>query len=292
MIAASSVTAQDPDRIKKIFHVESLNSAGVYALDLFVMGIPVTVTVDDYLLFRNYTTNGLRYAQLGPDYSLWMPILEKAAAKLYGNYEVMVGGWMGPAIQMLTGAPYFDFSNYNMGVDELWNFIDNQLKRGFMVTCASHTGSGYDTDTNHIGVPNRHAFTVNGTVELSNGEKLIQIRNPWGSEKYSGPWSDYDWNWTEEYKQEAGQVIADDGLWWIDAKNYHESFSKTSVNIDTTYMHQSYYALFDLERDSYEKDTLVVTSAVSQTVYMSAYLYDAQHSGNGECRTGLEYNTA
>ena len=52
MIAASSVTAQDPDRIKKIFHVESLNSAGVYALDLFVMGIPVTVTVDDYLLFR------------------------------------------------------------------------------------------------------------------------------------------------------------------------------------------------------------------------------------------------
>ena len=51
MIAASSVTAQNPDRIKEIFHIESLNSAGVYSLDLFIMGIPVTVTIDDYLPF-------------------------------------------------------------------------------------------------------------------------------------------------------------------------------------------------------------------------------------------------
>ena len=51
MIAASSVTAQNPDRIKEIFHIESLNSAGIYALDLFIMGIPVTVTIDDYLPF-------------------------------------------------------------------------------------------------------------------------------------------------------------------------------------------------------------------------------------------------
>ena len=97
MIAASSVTAQNPDRIKEIFHIESLNSAGVYSLDLFIMGIPVTVTIDDYLPFWK-NTNALLYAQVGPDHSLWMPILEKAAAKLYGNYEVMVGGWMGPAI--------------------------------------------------------------------------------------------------------------------------------------------------------------------------------------------------
>lgn len=97
MIAASSVTAQNPDRIKEIFQIESLNSAGVYAVDLFIMGIPVTVTIDDYLPFWKHT-NDLLYAQVGPDHSLWMPILEKAAAKLYGNYEVMVGGWMGPAI--------------------------------------------------------------------------------------------------------------------------------------------------------------------------------------------------
>ena len=119
MIAASSVTAQDPDRIKDIFLIEKLNSAGVYSLRLFIMGIPVTVTVDDYLPFWS-GTNSLLYGKVGPDGSLWMPILEKAAAKLFGNYEVMVGGWMGPAIQMLTGAPNFDVSNSDMSVDETW----------------------------------------------------------------------------------------------------------------------------------------------------------------------------
>ena len=97
MIAASSVTAQDPERIKEVFLIENLNTAGVYAVKLYMMGIPVTVVVDDYLPFWLDSEN-LIYGNKGPDNSLWMPILEKAAAKLFGNYEVMVGGWMGPAI--------------------------------------------------------------------------------------------------------------------------------------------------------------------------------------------------
>ena len=87
-----------------------MNSAGAYAVNLHLMGIPVTVTIDDSLPFWKGST-GLVYAQAGPDGALWMPILEKAAAKLYGNYEVMVGGWMGPAISVLTGSPYFDVVN-------------------------------------------------------------------------------------------------------------------------------------------------------------------------------------
>ena len=97
MIAASSVVSQDENRIKDIFNIHSLNSAGVYSVNLYIMGIPVTVTVDEYLPFWK-NTNSLLYSKVGPDNSLFIPILEKAAAKLYGNYEVMVGGWMGPAI--------------------------------------------------------------------------------------------------------------------------------------------------------------------------------------------------
>ena len=52
LIAAASVVAQDPERIKEVFLTDELNSQGVYALKLYMMGIPVTVTVDDYLLFR------------------------------------------------------------------------------------------------------------------------------------------------------------------------------------------------------------------------------------------------
>ena len=78
---------------------EGLNSAGVYALQLYIMGIPVTVTVDEYLPFWDgRRADYLIYGQQGVDGALWMPILEKAAAKLFGNYEMLSGGWMGPAI--------------------------------------------------------------------------------------------------------------------------------------------------------------------------------------------------
>ena len=60
---------------------------------------------------------------------------------------------------------------------------------------------------------------------MTDGTKLIQIRNPWGSEKYWGPWSDKDDRWTTDFKKEVGLVDEDDGLWWIDSDNYHSNFS-------------------------------------------------------------------
>ena len=50
--------------------------------------------------------------------------------------------------------------------------------------------------------------------------KLVQIRNPWGSEEYHGSWSDKDIRWTEELKKQANLVVADDGLWWISADDF------------------------------------------------------------------------
>ena len=51
---------------------------------------------------------------------------------------------MGPAIQMLTGAPYFETPNSDKSVDELWDYIDKKVQAGWMVTTASHTGTGSD----------------------------------------------------------------------------------------------------------------------------------------------------
>ena len=46
--AASCLT---PERIRKLFITDKLNNAGVYSVTLHMMGIPVTVTVDDLLTF-------------------------------------------------------------------------------------------------------------------------------------------------------------------------------------------------------------------------------------------------
>ena len=68
-----------------------------------------------------------------------------------------------------------------------------------MVTCGSHTGTGNDQDTNAFGLPYNHAFSVLTAIKVTkaNGSevRLVMIRNPWGSESFSGRWSDNDANW-------------------------------------------------------------------------------------------------
>ena len=186
-----------------------------------MMGIPVTVTVDEFLPFNDADEEGLEYGDASPDKALWMPILEKAAAKLYGNYEMLSGGYMGPAVQSLTGAPYYDMYHEDYGVDEIWQNIKDSLDKDWMVTSASNYGTGSDQDEDYIGIAYNHAFTIVAAAELDDGSKLLRLRNPWGEEKYFGPFSDKSDEWADYPGFEY--LDADDGQFWIDAKTYHET---------------------------------------------------------------------
>jgi len=55
------------------------------------------------------------------------------------------------------------------------------------------------------------------------------------------------------------------------------------VNKNIFGMHQAYFAVFDMALDNRHTDKLTVKSNVAQTVYLSSYLYDMIHAGNGDC---------
>ena len=85
MAAASAVAGVDPGLVKKAFLNTSnqLNAAGIYAVDIYTLGVPHTIVVDDYLprwLNENDTMANI-FANVGADQSIWGPILEKAFAK-------------------------------------------------------------------------------------------------------------------------------------------------------------------------------------------------------------------
>lgn len=87
---------------------------------------------------------------------------------------------------------------------------------------ASSPGSGNDQETDVNGVARSHAWTILGAHELSNGAKLIEVRNPWGAnEKYVGPYNDEDSVWTPELRAEVGAVDRDDGKWFIPIENFY-----------------------------------------------------------------------
>lgn len=71
-------------------------------------GVWQTVTVDDY--FPCYANGGPIFSKAHGN-ELWVLLLEKAYAKLHGNYYTLRGGYASEGMMDLTGCPteVFDF---------------------------------------------------------------------------------------------------------------------------------------------------------------------------------------
>ena len=92
----SLLSDNNPELVKDLFLTGTKNNAaGLYAVTFYIRGKPWIVTVDDFLLFDNSTGNeDLLYARNKDDSAMWVPILEKAWAKVKGSYEQINGGFM------------------------------------------------------------------------------------------------------------------------------------------------------------------------------------------------------
>ena len=61
------------------------------------------MALDDYIPCGD---NGGPIFSKNSDNELWVLLIEKAYAKIYGNYKKIISGMPGEAISDLTGAPY------------------------------------------------------------------------------------------------------------------------------------------------------------------------------------------
>lgn len=86
------------------------NKAGINALRLFIRGKPWVFVVDNFLLYKS--VRGVSeipvFAGPGPTGSFWVPILEKALAKVYGNY-LQIGKNTVNILHSILGVPTFVF---------------------------------------------------------------------------------------------------------------------------------------------------------------------------------------
>ena len=166
--------------MEKVFETD-LNVKGGYAVNLYALGVPQTTVVDDII---PYHKGKPVFAGVSNDNSLWPIILEKAFAKMQGNYFHISGGLSYMGVRYMNGAPWEIQATMYMTSDQIWDYISTNLSAGNTMTCGSTSGS--DTNKDAWGVVKGHAYTISKIHKLNDGTRLVRARNPWGRDSYMG----------------------------------------------------------------------------------------------------------
>lgn len=213
IIQAMSGVAEFPALITATFLTTTKNDAGIHALRFYIRGKPWVVDIDDSLLFYNgVDSNGARMLYFtSPDATntaMWAPLLEKAWAKIKGNYVTTDGGFLVEGVRALTGVPTFTYDANSIGTsatgaltsDEAYALIKAGEDANYIMA-AGTDGTGNDQVTNTCGIAMSHAYAILAAFEMTDtssvAHKMLLMRNPWGTTGYSSTWNKDDSNWTD-----------------------------------------------------------------------------------------------
>ena len=107
-------------------------------MQFYINGEPKTVVVDDRFPYCPYKERWA-FSRVSKTNEIWVLILEKAWAKVFGSYQRIEAGTAGEALYPLTGCPtkFFIHDDYQ-NKESLWQTILNADRKGYpMVTAVA-----------------------------------------------------------------------------------------------------------------------------------------------------------
>ena len=195
-----------------IFHY--LQEHGMYVIRFFKDYQWRYVIIDDRLpCFKNEgSPPQLVFGRCKNSQEFWVPIVEKAYAKLHNCYEALVAGYLDDGLNDMTGLvnrkvkvqgpkgfPGADVKD----AESFWQIIKGYIRDQTMLGCSVQGGPGeveheVTIDGESKGILKNHAYSIIDVLELSNPQcqnahkshRLLRVRNPWGNTEWNGKWSD------------------------------------------------------------------------------------------------------
>lgn len=219
--------------------------AGIFHFRFWRYGECTDVVIDDRLPVKN---NKLLFCHSNSGNEFWSALLEKAYAKLFGDYETLNGIRTADALVDFTGGVseklilaklqltdeqsqihFFnklkdaldDHALVNCNIDCSREDIDRETQQGLIM------GHGYNvTKVMQISVPKKAKGQIGQTLYM------IRLLNPWGLKEWSGPWCDNGAEWkhlTTQKWEKIGLKFEKDGEFWMCLSDFVKNFTNVDI---------------------------------------------------------------
>jgi hypothetical protein len=117
---------------------------------------------------------------------LWFPLVEKAYAQWKGSYDTIgSGGMSNKVMEDVMGVPARQQSVDEGNQAQTWTAIKRAIDGKQPIAAGTYDAEDDPARYTNSGVYADHAYTVLGYEEV-NGEKYVQLRNPWGESEPAG----------------------------------------------------------------------------------------------------------
>jgi len=246
-----------------IFH--RFRGIGLFVIRLFVEFQWIYVIVDERIPVDSKTKKPI-FGSCRNVHEMWVALIEKAFAKVYGCYENLISGYVDEGINALTAMPSEKIfiknettgvfphktveQNYG-GSEGLWQLLKDRDNEGCLMGCSikGDTGGPLVLNGKDSGLLKNHAYSLNDILEINDpfneGQtvRLLRLRNPWGKSEWKGAWSGESKEMQkyrpviQEYinelpPDEQFDIDADDGIFFIHYDDWKDNFTALFVNID------------------------------------------------------------
>ncbi|XP_069829576.1 calpain-10 isoform X2 [Dendropsophus ebraccatus] len=234
-ICACSVLHTSPLLLHQVFPAdqstwEDEGYTGCFTCRFWRFGRWVEVTIDDRLPCLGHK---LCFSHCQDQEAFWLPLLEKAYAKLHGCYEALWAGQVVDALVDLTGGLVerwsFESAEESFREEILSKMLD--LKKRCAMSCSvlhSREGSG---DLGQF-----HAFTITDIQHgiTKNGETLLLfcVHNPWGRNCWEGSWRKSGDKWALMDQTESSRFLSQmrDGEFWVEKEEFFQEFNEVTLS--------------------------------------------------------------
>lgn len=238
-LGAVCCLATYPELVERLFvNTESMNTAGFVTCQFFKNGEWKQVIVDTRIPY-NAQYGAPIYGHCSDPNEMWLPLLEKAYAKLHRNYETLNGGSMTEGLVDLTGGSSIKYNMKDPEVwklhesGELWQILLKYHNLKCLLGCA-HSQVNEAGDQHEVmgtaGILNNHAYGIMDVREIDTLQ-LIRIRNPWGRGEWKSTFADEDEEWDRHpgLKAKLNYQFSNDGTWWMQYADWILHYNKLYI---------------------------------------------------------------